>query len=920
MIPLLQSLPLPQLFADAGLLTTHQFARLQAMTEWWHWLLLALAVVGVSIYVVRVYRLDSQELSSGLAVLLLFLRIAAFLGILFYFFDLERRSERRVVKNSRAILLVDTSQSMGIVDADALIPGANRLEQLVREFSTGRWLDDLRQLHDVVVYRFDQGPRPLEIGLLRKLGPSRLDAQPETPPAKQLLQARIVALLAGVMFLGGVVFLLVVLFGRSGATASDRRSWGLVVAFVLTMFGAVLLAVASLRTPEFDLRVTIGVRGLTETATRPTDGTAAPQPEKSISWEGELLPRGVETRIGDAIDYVVSRERGGPIAGIVLLSDGGQNAGQNQSMAVIAARDAGIPIHTVGLGSDRRPTNIRVVDLEVPGRIYPGDRFALTGMVQSFGYSGRAARVELFMLEGSGDNWPRESIEERRIRLGADGEVQPVRFELPSAEVGTRSFKIRVSMAERDAEEKDNERTATVQVVDRKTKVLLFAGGPSRDFQFLRNMLHRDRDTTVDVLLQTGQPGISQDANDILFEFPGTAEELFQYDCLVAFDPDWETLSTEQARLLERWVAEEAGGLIALAGPVHTPHWSSKRAGDPVGDIVKALYPVSFYYQGAATLSLGRFGGDKAFPLQFTSEGLNADFLWLTDDAATSEATWKSFEGVYGFYAVKDPKPGAKIYALFSDPDTEIDKQLPIYLAGQFYGAGRVFFQASGEMWRVRSVDDTYFDTFYTKLIRWTSQGRLLRDSKRGMLLLDKDRCLVGEHVVVRAILRDAQRRPLIRDQVPVVLVTPQGQRLNLELKPIKDSSQDGVYGGQFTPVQDGDYYVELLPPDAAADELLRKEVRVRVPALEVEKAERNDALLTEIAEQTRGRHYTGLPSAMEKGTGSLIDRLTPQDQVTFLPGTPDKNFERVLMSWLMGVICGVLCLEWLIRRLSKLA
>jgi hypothetical protein len=25
-------------------------------------------------------------------------------------------------------------------------------------------------------------------------------------------------------------------------------------------------------------------------------------------------------------------------------------------------------------------------------------------------------------------------------------------------------------------------------------------------------------------------------------------------------------------------------------------------------------------------------------------------------------------------------------------------------------------------------------------------------------------------------------------------------------------------------------------------------------------------------------------------------------------------------MSWLMGIICGVLCLEWLIRRLSKLA
>ena len=51
---------------------------------------------------------------------------------------------------------------------------------------------------------------------------------------------------------------------------------------------------------------------------------------------------------------------------------------------------------------------------------------------------------------------------------------------------------------------------------------------------------------------------------------------------------------------------------------------------------------------------------------------------------------------------MKDPKPGARVYARFGDPDTAIDNDLPIYMAGQFYGSGRVFFMASGEMWRVR--------------------------------------------------------------------------------------------------------------------------------------------------------------------------------------------------------------------------
>jgi hypothetical protein len=38
------------------------------------------------------------------------------------------------------------------------------------------------------------------------------------------------------------------------------------------------------------------------------------------------------------------------------------------------------------------------------------------------------------------------------------------------------------------------------------------------------------------------------------------------------------------------------------------------------------------------------------------------------------------------------------------------------------------------------------------------------------------------------------------------------------------------------------------------------------------------------------------------------------------LPGTPDRNFERQLMLWLMGWIAGLLCLEWLLRRLNRLA
>ena len=94
------------------------------------------------------------------------------------------------------------------------------------------------------------------------------------------------------------------------------------------------------------------------------------------------------------------------------------------------------------------------------------------------------------------------------------------------------------------------------------------------------------------------------------------------------------------------------------------------------------------------------------------------------------------------------------------------------------------------------------------------------------------------------------------------------------------------------------------------------------MPAQETEHPERNDQLLKTLADRTSGIYYVGIDSAVGRGSGQpgIVSQLKPQDQTTPLPGTPDRKFEQLLMTWLMGLICGVLCLEWLLRRLSKLA
>ncbi len=906
--------------------TFYDLARLQSMTQWWHWMLLLVICVGLIIWVVSVYRRDTRELPRGVGVLLLLLRISALAGLLLFFLQLEKRTERKLVKPSRVAVLVDTSQSMGLADAEeASGAGESRLAQIVRELSDGSLIDQLRDKHEVTFYRFDQEASPESIATFPKRTTADSAAAlsqiaTSTDPRFVRLAYQIAVGLFGLALIALTVHLLPIGFARG----REGESWALLVGGLAILIAIVLAAVANLREPAQDPLVLLGLKAAPSSPTQPPPSNERNRPEDelpTIDWSGQLVARGSATRLGDALRWVVNKERGGPLAGIVLLTDGRSNGGTDPLNSLAAARDAEIPLYPVGMGSDRSPRNVRVVDLEAPARVYPNDGFTITGYLQANGLSGRNVRVQLISTADAADA-PETVEEERRIELADDGQIQPLQFTITPDAIGRRRWTLRVLAPTEDLEPADNQRGTTVEVVERKNRVMLLAGGPQRDYRFLRNLLFRDPNTTVDVLLQSAPSGAAQEANEILEGFPEEAETLFEYDCIVAFDPDWRQLSDQQIELLDRWVAEKAGGLILVAGPVYTPSWSRASTGvdDQKLNRIRALYPVTFFRRGSAGIQLGRVQSDTVWPLEFTEEGRQASFLWLEESAGEAEAAWSRFPGVYGYQAIRDLKPGARVYARFSDPQTTIGEESPVYMAGQFYGAGRVFYIASGEMWRLRALNDTYFDTFYTKLIREVSQGRLLRDSSRGLLLVDRDRCSLGESITVRATLADAQYRPLTLPTVTASVVHERGGRTSLTLRQITNSEREGMYSGLFTPVLEGDYRIELAIPGLES-ELLTRVLRVRIPAVEIERPQRHDALLSQMATQSNGVYFVGMNAALGRdGMAPLPNQIRGKDQETYLPGSPDRDFAQRLSGWLMAFLCGVLSLEWLIRRLHRLA
>ena len=160
-----------------------------------------------------------------------------------------------------------------------------------------------------------------------------------------------------------------------------------------------------------------------------------------------------------------------------------------------------------------------------------------------------------------------EVLQSQQVTLGGDGEVLPVKFDLVPEAAGRRTLCVRILAPAGDRNPADNSREADIEIVDRKSHVLLLADGPMREYQFLRNQLFRDRYTTVDVLLQAAgrecrrRPGRCSTISRRPARRCGTTTAW------------WPSIriggrSAPAAQLLEKWVAEQGGGLIVTDVPV----------------------------------------------------------------------------------------------------------------------------------------------------------------------------------------------------------------------------------------------------------------------------------------------------------------------------------------------------------------
>ncbi|MCI0457401.1 MAG: hypothetical protein L0Z62_10570 [Gemmataceae bacterium] len=595
---------------------------------------------------------------------------------------------------------------------------------------------------------------------------------------------------------------------------------------------------------------------------------------------------------GSALEVVQRASAGGNIQAVILFSDGQRNKGSDDAVRelLLRASNPKRPIHifTVGVGEYRQPVAIRLLPLRAPTAVRPDDGpFMVRVPVFGDGLQDQKFKVTLWARKAK-DSEGKPIPNAKLIQVGEEKEGQfkgagehpydeleysvdlekltGVKHKTDTKKVleGTWEFVAKIPRNPREVMEEAehvSKPATSVLVQDRKLRVLLFASGPSRDYQFARTMFARevdDKRVELSVFLQSaGTEDVNQDVDGsrLLSRFPDQPIDkpadpgspythLKAYDVVISFDADWIKVAQTSPQALdnlEKWVSEEGGALIFIGGPIYTDRLA--RPGGPGGgEIGKTLAPLfkilPVTLNDSVLLGLeGRKGPDRSrpWPLEFSGNAKSYDFLKLDDDDPEPLSGWNMFfwgqklpepgklpkRGMHSYHPVEKIQPTAEVLATFNDPNAPriMDgKYGQPYFVSMRAGKGKSFYVGSGELWRLRLYKQAYYERFMLKLTRFVSAGS---SSKRFGKFSMSPQYSTG-NITIEAEIFDKEGRPLGDEFKPEAIIVrpenfdPKVDRVTPEkLQLTAKKGSKGIFVGTLPVETTGVYTIKIAIPGA---------------------------------------------------------------------------------------------------------
>ncbi len=618
-----------------------------------------------------------------------------------------------------------------------------------------------------------------------------------------------------------------------------------------------------------------------------------------------MQPGAPVTDLGRCLRQAIEGLGTSPVAGVVVLGDGGLNYGESADTIARYARSRNVPVFAVGIGDPSPAQNVRVSEVVAPANAFVKDPFTITVHLTAQGLSGGTLPVELAEVSNGGDR----VVATETATVGPDARVEPVSFRRQVDDARTVTYVVRVPPLPAESVPDDNSRQVTVRILESRMRVLLIAGSPTWDYQFVERLLERDKSVDVSCWLQSADVDAVREGTTVITEFPHRPEQLFQYDVVVLFDPQPRDFDPAWGELAQGLVSNNGAGLLYAAGRKYT----SRFMNDANCRGVVEMLPVTVDPEAEIVLNqLGYFQA-QPWPVTIPPAVLDHPVLAQADSPAATADVWKRLAGVYWHYPVRREKPLATALMRHSNPRMANAYGEHVLLATQFFGAGRTGFLAFDSTWRWRRYGEAYFNRFWIQLLRHLMEGKLLGGGRRGVLMTDRDSFSVGEPVPLGARLLNENHLPLEATEVGVTASSEDGTETAIPLQ--AEAGRPGWFRGRFIPSRVGrvQFRVNLPAAPGAPGEAITHSIQIVRPNLETLRPQMDREKLVSLAEQSAGGRYFDIDEA-----DAIPDLIEDRNASLVITGTPILLADRY--RWhLLAMLLGLLAIEWILRKQSRL-
>jgi len=597
-------------------------------------------------------------------------------------------------------------------------------------------------------------------------------------------------------------------------------------------------------------------------------------------------PKAERTDFVRAISQATARLRSKPVVGVALVSDGMDNTGRQD---VLALADSPIPVYAIGFHEDPEAArlDLAVQGIQAPARVILHNDIKVA--VQLEKTAGPAIEATVAIKRG------REEIATQQVAFdpGASSQIANVTF--APAEAGSFVYTASVSTSAGERLLANNARHFPLEVEAEPIRVFYIEGFLRHEYKFVKNRLEDDPDVSLVSVVRRAKPESTG---------PGavggliTAERLEDIDLVILGDMEAGYLADSEYESLVAWVDD--GHALLVLGGYHSYGPQGFRT-TPLAPLLPVVFRDNEPFQS-----------EDPFVLELTETGRRHPVFEISGDRVKDAAMWSASPRLLGASLVQRAKQGADVLAV--NPNFVGEEGPAPVVAVQRYGAGHVMALAIDTTWRwsrltrVLRQSDTLFARFWSQTVRWLCGREGEEDRPLIAVSTDRPDYEVGRPVTIRVERQPQPDSEAAAGDVAVELINEAGESIPVGAR--ASSMEPDVFTSTYYPTAGGRY--EVAAALTASGQTIANqttEFLVHGSDLELADTRTNRSLLQAVANATGGLYADVGESA------ALADKIERRERRTpLVQRTEFWNSPLLFLVFLVAITT-----EWVIRRRNHL-